>query len=110
LKTQTTYLIHKLKNCTFTLQENSELISSCSNIALCFLSKKFQYDFLIFFHQGFTFQDLATDAITPLFIKNKSGELPIRKALLNWDKEITDEVYTISLSLHIRSLTFNLQA
>lgn len=67
------------------------LITHSSKIAINLLQKKFNYDFHKFLSRGLTLQDLATDAIAPLFIKGKSGELPIRKALQNWDKEITDE-------------------
>jgi len=58
---------------------------------LALLNKKYQTDFSNLLYLGLTFQDFAIDAVTPLFIQDKSGELPIRKALLSWDKEINDE-------------------
>lgn len=36
-------------------------------------------------------RELAEDAITPLFLIDTDGQLPIRKSLLNWNKEINDE-------------------
>lgn len=86
-----TFLLNKLKENDVSAQEKRELISSCSNIALIFLSKKIHHEYHKFLQQGLTLQDIAADAITPLFIEDKSGELPLRKALLNWDKEIADE-------------------
>lgn len=88
---QLTFLLNQLKWNNASSQLNRELIYFCSNIALRILRNKFQSNIGQFPQQVLTIQDLATDAITPLFIKDKSGELPIRKALLNWDKEINDE-------------------
>lgn len=68
-----------------------ELVPLCLKIAFSFLSEKFHNEYHKFFHQRSTLKDIATDAITPLFIKNSSGEIPIRKAFLSWDKEISDE-------------------
>ncbi|MHB8871902.1 MAG: hypothetical protein ACYC5G_05610, partial [Candidatus Doudnabacteria bacterium] len=70
------------------LIEQRELISYCSKIALNILRKRYDNDFNRFPNQGITLQDFAVDSIAPLFIKDKSGELPLRLALLNWDKEI----------------------
>lgn len=67
------------------------LVNYSSKIALSLLSSKFKNEIVKFFYSQITIQDFAIDSITPLFIKDKSGELPIRKALLNWDKEINDE-------------------
>lgn len=84
-------LLNKLKENDVSSQEKRELISSCSKIALIFLSKRIPHERNKFFQQELTLQDLASDSITPLFIKDKSGVLPIRKALLSWDKEIVDD-------------------
>ncbi len=67
------------------------LINQTVKIAVSLLSKNYKYEVNKFSVLQISLADLATDAITPLFIKDKSGELPIRKALLSWDKEISDE-------------------
>lgn len=67
------------------------LIRCCLKISFSLLAKNFQTETSKFFYSQTTIQDLAIDTITPLFIKDKFGELPIRKALINWDKEIVDD-------------------
>lgn len=74
-------------------QPQLKLLFICSSkIAINLLQKKFNHDFYKFSSHGLTIQDIAIDSTAPLFIKDKSGELPIRKALLSWDKVITDDV------------------
>ena len=67
------------------------LITHSAKIAFAKLRVRYPTESNKFSHQGTPFQDISTDAIAPLFIKDKSGELPFRKALLNRDKEITDD-------------------
>ena len=67
------------------------LITHSAKIASAQLRIRYAGELNRFSYQGTPFQDISTDAIAPLFIKDKSGELPFRKALLNWDKEITDD-------------------
>lgn len=80
------------------LSENSisdleirQLIISSSRIALSLLNKRSGFSTSNFSSSETSLSDLATDSITPLFIRDKSGVLPIRKAMLNWDKQIIDE-------------------
>lgn len=67
------------------------LVNYSSKIAISLLSNKFKNEIIKFFYSQTPIHDLAIDAIAPLFIQDKHGELPIRKSLLSWDKEITDE-------------------
>ena len=65
------------------------LVNRCVKIAMVVVNKNYgrtiNRNFL-------SYNDLALDSITSLFIKDSSGELPIRKSLLNWDREIADEI------------------
>ncbi len=72
--------------------EFNELIKNSLKICTAILSKRYYNYYPNFFNGDFSISDFAIDSISPLFIKDKSGELPIRRALQNWDKEITDEV------------------
>jgi hypothetical protein len=69
-----------------------ELIEYSSQTALQFLNKKYQFDRNKFLKLGYTFTDIAIDAITPLFIINqKTNELGIVKSLKDWQRPIDTE-------------------
>lgn len=87
----TSEILHLLKNggCTHDLTDS--LVKLCTKTALSILSNSYKYELSRLSFLSITLSDLAVDSITPLFIKDKSGELPIRIALLNWNKEITDD-------------------
>ncbi len=84
-------ILSSLSKNSITDLEIHELINAASRIALNLLNKGSGFSHSNFSSSETSLSDLATDSITPLFIRNKSGELPIRKALLNWDKQIIDE-------------------
>lgn len=82
-------IILKLRQNLLAGHELSPLISFISKLALTLITKRNGLSFLNYSETSIS--DLASDSILPLFIADKSGELPIRKALLNWDKQIIDE-------------------
>lgn len=68
-----------------------ELVSLCSKVAFIVLYKRVNDGSQFLINNVSNLKDVAIDAIVPLFIANKCGELPLRNVLLNWDKEINDE-------------------
>ncbi len=66
------------------------LLNHSIKIALALLNRKSAYYPKIFFEE-LSLHDFAVDALTLLFVKDKSGELPIIKSLKSWDKEINNE-------------------
>ncbi|PKL82148.1 MAG: hypothetical protein CVV24_11580 [Ignavibacteriae bacterium HGW-Ignavibacteriae-3] len=84
-------LLHQLRQENPAFQGINELVGFCSKIAIKILYKRNFNEFPGSMNSYFQTGDIAADSIAPLFIKDKSGELPIRKALLSWDKEIKDE-------------------
>ncbi len=72
--------------------ELRKFIEISHNIALIYLEKKhFKYK-SYFTNNGKLFNDIAIDAITPLYIRKNSLDLNlIKKAMSKWDKDITSE-------------------
>ncbi|MBX3006800.1 MAG: hypothetical protein KF816_02115 [Melioribacteraceae bacterium] len=69
-----------------------ELVVYCVKIASICLRSHHLSDCTRFSNQGLTLEDIAFDAVSPLFIKrNCESELPLKRALLNWDKPIDSE-------------------
>jgi hypothetical protein len=76
----------------FDPHEIRELIVHCSKIALTILHKRYENYLNHFAHQGITLQDIATDAIAPLFIKTKPNDvISLKRALDNWNQPINNE-------------------
>ena len=69
-----------------------KLIDLSSQIALKFLNSKYQTDRNKFLNLGYTFTDIAIDAITPLFIENQTTkEIGIIKSFRDWHTPIETE-------------------
>ncbi|MFA7418582.1 MAG: hypothetical protein WCZ90_02765 [Melioribacteraceae bacterium] len=69
-----------------------ELIDLSSQIALKFLNSKYQSDRNKFLSLGYSFADIAIDAITPLFIENQTTkEIGIIKSFKDWHTPIETE-------------------
>ncbi len=69
-----------------------EIIYLSSQIALKFLNSKYQSDRNKFLNLGYTFADIAMDAITPLFIENQTTkEIGIIKSYRDWHTPIETE-------------------
>lgn len=68
-----------------------ELYNSCIRIASSFLRSSYNKVGKNSFSTYEDTNELSVTAITPLFVKDKNGETPLRRAFLNWDKKITDE-------------------
>lgn len=69
-----------------------DLINYSSQIALKFINSKYQSDRIKFLNLGYTFADIAIDAITPLFIENQTTkEIGIIKSFRDWHTPIETE-------------------
>lgn len=69
-----------------------EIVTYCVKIASIYLRSHHLSDCSRFANQGLTIEDIAFDAVSPLFIKqNCQSDLPLKRALLNWDKPIDSE-------------------
>ncbi|MCX7875888.1 MAG: hypothetical protein N2321_06935 [Melioribacteraceae bacterium] len=83
------YILTKLKNDTINFSEKNLLINYCVKSALLIInSSNFKYSL----PKDLSSLDLANDAISMLFIPDKNYELPLIKALNNWDKGINDNI------------------
>jgi hypothetical protein len=72
--------------------ELRKLINQSAKIALVCLQRRYENDWRAFSYQGLTLQDIAVDAIVPLFVKSNQDEpLPIKKALVKWTEPIETE-------------------
>jgi hypothetical protein len=68
------------------------LVEYSSQIALKFLNSKYQSERTKFLNLGYTFADIAIDAITPLFIENQTTkEIGIIKSFRDWHTPIETE-------------------
>ena len=91
LLSQINSLLHKN---TYEISQNElkYIINLCSKIAVAILKKRFVSRCQYFLYQDLTFQDIASDAITPLFLKSNSKDsIPIRKSLQSWSEPIDSE-------------------
>ncbi len=84
-------LLKNISSSVLPEKEFNELIKNSLKISTAILSKRYYNYYPNFLNGDFSTTDFAIDSISPLFIKDKLGELPIKKSLLTWDKEITDE-------------------
>ncbi|MFH1195875.1 MAG: hypothetical protein V1720_09170 [bacterium] len=82
----------RISNTSLTPSRLKELIDYSSQIALKFLNYKYQSDRAKFLNLGYSFADIAVEAIVPLFIENKSTkELGIIKSLNDWQSPLETE-------------------
>jgi len=86
-------LLQSIKNDTLSSQPIRELVTYCVKIATISLRSHHLSDCYRFANQGLTLEDIAFDAVAPLFTKQRpESELPINKALAKWSEPIdTDE-------------------
>lgn len=77
-----------------------ELVVYCIKVATTYLRSHHLSDCYKFANQGLTIEDLAFDAVTPLFTRqNSDSELPIIKALTKWSEPVdSDEAAYFFLS------------
>ena len=85
-------LLEKIENHNFCKKDLDQLIQYTYNISFSFLRKSFAKRLIPSFTDQHSFEDLAIDAIVPLFIKNKRGDLGIVKSLKNWNDPITNDM------------------
>lgn len=71
--------------------QQRELINYALQTALQFLNYKYHSDRAKFTNLGYSFTDIAIDAIAPLFTNNKTNETGIIKSLKDWKKTIDTE-------------------
>lgn len=85
-------LIQKTKNETLTQAEINLLIEYSLKIAISFLKNNYKSKINHSLYYQDTLEDLAIDSIVPLFIKNNSGILGLKRSLENWSTPIDDEI------------------
>jgi len=87
----TSNILHNILEHKHTTAELNSLIESCYNISLSILKSKFSTNGLQLFYDGLQIEDVAMDAIIPLFVNNSEGLLGIERSMMVWDKNIDDE-------------------
>lgn len=86
------YYIQRIQRDEITRIELREFIEICIKISLFILNKKHHRVKKLFDNNGIGFEDVAIDAIAPLFIKSDSFDLTrIKHSILNWHKKILTE-------------------
>ncbi len=81
--------VGKIKSGEITRSELRELIEHCTSIALSILDRKYAKLARIFSINGYSFEDVAVDSITSLFIIHNKIEMSgIKKSIDNWKNEI----------------------
>ena len=85
-----TLLLQKLLLQDLSSLEQRSLIDQCSRIALAILATKYKNS--QFPNRDLSAEDLASDAIIPLFLKtNPEDSIAIRKSLQNWNEPIDSD-------------------
>ncbi|MFZ1289599.1 MAG: hypothetical protein WAR79_05900 [Melioribacteraceae bacterium] len=84
-------LIQKIKNETINLTEINLLVEYSSKIAISFLKTNYKSKINYRLYYQDTIEDIAIDSIVPLFIKNNSGVLGLKRSLENWTTPIDTE-------------------
>ena len=87
---KTLVYIDKIISGKITRPELRKFIELCSSIALAILENRHAKLARIFYSNGYSFDDIAVDSITYLFIAQGNIDTTgIQKALSNWKKKIT---------------------
>lgn len=97
--------MQSVKDDNLSSQPLRELIIYCVKVASIYLRSHHLSDCARFANQGLTLEDVAFDAVAPLFAKqNLESELPIIRALAKWSEPVhTDEAAYFFLSQLIGS-------
>jgi hypothetical protein len=70
----------------------TSLYNTCYKIAMATLAQRYSRQSCIFLNSDNSYESVASDAITPLFISNKPNEpIGIQRSVLQWDGSITNE-------------------
>jgi hypothetical protein len=84
-------LFEKVKFSNPSRIELNYLIAKSYTISVSFLKAKFSNN-LTFLKSGeYTLEDIAMDAIVPLFVENSSGEIGLKRSLSQWNDKIESE-------------------
>ncbi|MCB0748381.1 MAG: hypothetical protein KDC90_13045 [Ignavibacteriae bacterium] len=84
-------LLKKIQQDTITQAELKTIIEFCFNTSASILHNYYKTKIDKKNYSKEFVDDLAIDAIVPLFIKNKSGVLGIKRAMDNWSDQIADD-------------------
>ena len=79
--------------------EINQLIDKSFQISIAFLKSKFSSQLPFLKDEFYTIEDIAMDAIIPLYINNKYGELGILRSLMKWNDKLessSDAEYFLS--------------
>jgi len=83
--------LSKLKNNSFTDEDINRLAEYCISIALGYLKSKKRKKYFNLGEDGLSLEDLAIDAVVPLFVKAGNGKIGLVNSLDNWVGEIATE-------------------
>ena len=84
-------ILHNIKLQKQTTTELNLLIKHSYQISLSFLKSRFPADNPFLKTESLSLEDLAMDAIVPLFVNNSEGILGLNRAIKLWDKKIDNE-------------------
>jgi len=85
-------IILSLKLNSLTTSELNFLIKHCYQVSYSILKVKFASKIKFEKDSTLTLEDIAMDAIVPLFVNNKNGVLGIKRSLENWNDSISNNV------------------
>jgi hypothetical protein len=89
--TSSKFLLDQVQSGLYSQKELKQLIDITYNISVAFLKNSFKSKINYSLYSHDSIKDLALDTILPLFIKNNSGILGIKRALDNWTDPILDD-------------------
>ena len=84
-------LLQKINSNTISQRELKQLIEVSYHIASSFLNNSYKSKFSNLIDNQDAIRDLSIDTILPLFIRNNSGILGIKRALDNWNDPILND-------------------
>ena len=94
MKKNSTHLFNILKKLQVSSLDRKEvnyLIEKSYKISFSFIRSKQGLKLNNYIDEITSLEDLAMDAIVPLFVKNSAGELGIHRSLINWNDSLNTE-------------------
>lgn len=81
----------KLKSNSFNDEDINQLAEYCISVAFRYLKSKKKKKYFNLGEEGLSLEDMAVDAVVPLFVKAGNGKLGLVNSLENWVGEIESE-------------------
>lgn len=92
-------IISKLQSSKITREDLNLLISKSYILSISFLKSKYQSKLNFLNSENRNIEDIAMDAIVPLFVKNNSGQIGLIRSISTWDQSLgneSDVIYFLS--------------